>query len=123
MKSAAWETNPPKKRNKIRYRTKNRGQVEGIGAIQPQEETTERRPHQCLSVSAERDQRMDQALLSGAQELDKKQGAETDIYEVPPEHEEELLHYAVTEHWNRSPREGVESPSLQIAQNYLDAIL
>ncbi|KAJ7418008.1 hypothetical protein WISP_61333 [Willisornis vidua] len=29
----------------------------------------------------------------------------------------------VTEHWNRLPREVVESPSLEILQNHLDAIL
>lgn len=32
--------------------------------------------HQCLCVSAGRCQRMDQALLVGAEELDKKQWAE-----------------------------------------------
>ena len=29
----------------------------------------------------------------------------------------------VTEHWNRLPREVVESPSLQILKTHLDAIL
>ncbi|KFV74415.1 hypothetical protein N308_04920, partial [Struthio camelus australis] len=29
----------------------------------------------------------------------------------------------VTEHWNRLPREAVESPSLEIFQTHLDAIL
>ncbi|KFV74332.1 hypothetical protein N308_07973, partial [Struthio camelus australis] len=29
----------------------------------------------------------------------------------------------VTEHWNRSPREAVESPSLEIFKTCLDAIL
>lgn len=38
---------------------------------------------------------MDQALLSGAKQSDKRQGQET---EVPPECEEEPLYCAVTEH-------------------------
>ena len=29
----------------------------------------------------------------------------------------------VTEHWNRLPREAVESPSLEIFKTHLDAIL
>ncbi|KFV80689.1 hypothetical protein N308_11097, partial [Struthio camelus australis] len=29
----------------------------------------------------------------------------------------------VTEHWNRLPREAVESPSLEIFQSHLDSIL
>ncbi|KFV81632.1 hypothetical protein N308_01622, partial [Struthio camelus australis] len=29
----------------------------------------------------------------------------------------------VTEHWNRLPREAVESPSLEIFKSHLDAIL
>ena len=38
------------------------GKAEGAGPAQPQEEMTERGTCQCLSVSAGRCQRMDQAL-------------------------------------------------------------
>ncbi|KAJ7410878.1 Peripheral plasma membrane protein CASK [Pitangus sulphuratus] len=48
-----------------------------------------------------------------AQQQDKRQWAEIDAQEVPPEHEEELLSCAVIEHWNRLPRKAVESPSLE----------
>lgn len=49
------------------------------------------------------------------------QEAQMDAHQVQHEHEEELLHCAVTEHWNRSPREAVQSPSLEIFQNHVDA--
>ena len=78
-----------------------------LGLFSP-EEMTERGLYQCLSGFAGRGQSMDQDLLSGAQQWHKRPWAETDAQEVPPEHEEEI-HCAVTEHWNRSPREGVES--------------
>ncbi|RMB93967.1 hypothetical protein DUI87_29552 [Hirundo rustica rustica] len=52
----------------------------------------------------------------------QEEWAGTDAQEVPPEHEEELL-CAVTEHWNRLPRESVESPLLEIFQTHLDTIL
>lgn len=42
-----------------------RKKAEPAGHVQPQEETTERVPHQSLSVSAGRCQRMEQALLGG----------------------------------------------------------
>ena len=35
----------------------------------------------------------------------------------------ELLHIRVTEHWNRLPREAVDSPSLEILKTCLDAYL
>ncbi|KAJ7400265.1 hypothetical protein BTVI_106861 [Pitangus sulphuratus] len=54
---------------------------------------------------------MDQALLGDAKQWGKRQQAETDGQKVPPECEEELLYCAVTEHWNRLPREVVESLS------------
>ncbi|KGL75198.1 hypothetical protein N309_07811, partial [Tinamus guttatus] len=34
-----------------------------------------------------------------------------------------FLTVRVTEHWNRLPREAVESPSLEIFQTRLDAVL
>lgn len=49
-------------------------------------------------------------------------GQETDAQQVPPGQEEELP-CAVTEHWDRLPREGVQSPSLDIFQKHLDTIL
>jgi len=49
--------------------------------------------------------------------------AQTEAQEVPSEDEEELLPMRVMEHWNRLPREAVESPSLEIFQPRLDKIL
>ncbi|RMC06292.1 hypothetical protein DUI87_15723 [Hirundo rustica rustica] len=43
--------------------------------------------------------------------------------EVPPEHEEEFVSCAVTKHWDRLSREGVEPPSVEIFQKCLDTIL
>ncbi|KAJ7415625.1 hypothetical protein BTVI_37783 [Pitangus sulphuratus] len=54
-------------------------------------EMTERGPHQCLSVSAGRGQRLDQTLLRGAQQQDKRQWVGTDTQEVLPGYEEELF--------------------------------
>jgi len=36
-------------------------------------------------------------------------------------HVEELLYVTVMEHWNRLPREIVESPSVEIFETHLDA--
>ncbi|KAJ7405793.1 hypothetical protein WISP_137690 [Willisornis vidua] len=60
---------------------------------------------------------MDQTLLSGAKQQDKREQADTDAQEFPPEHEEELLHRAATTNWKKFPRQGVEFPSLEIFQS------
>lgn len=46
--------------------------------------------HQCLPGGAKG---MDQALLSSAGQQYKRQQAETDVQEVPPEHEEKSLYW------------------------------
>ncbi|KAJ7405479.1 Mediator of RNA polymerase II transcription subunit 14 [Willisornis vidua] len=66
---------------------------------------------------------MDQAVLGGAEQQDKRHRAETDAQEIPPEHEEELLSCAVPVHWERAAREAVESPSLGIFQSCLEGFL
>lgn len=53
----------------------------------------------------------------------RRQREETDAQELPPEHEEELQSWAVTEQWNRLSREGVETPSVEKFQNCLHAVL
>lgn len=53
--------------------------TEGVEPVQPREETTERGPHQRLSLLEERLQLTDQALLGGAQQQDKSQRAENDL--------------------------------------------
>ena len=64
-----------------------------------------------------------QTLSSGAQRQDKGQWAQTEAEEAPAEDEEELLPLRVTEPWPRLPREAVESPSLEIFQTHVDAVL
>ncbi|KAJ7395358.1 hypothetical protein BTVI_155288 [Pitangus sulphuratus] len=59
----------------------------------------------------------------GCPAMGQEERAGTAAQEAPPEHEEELLACAVTKHWNRLPRLGVESPSLETFQSHLDTIL
>lgn len=65
---------------------------------------------------------MDQALLSGAEQQDKRQRAENGAHKIPSEYEEDF-YCAVPEHWNRLPREGLESPSPKVSRSHLDTIL
>ncbi|KAJ7420044.1 hypothetical protein WISP_50607 [Willisornis vidua] len=62
-------------------------------------------------------QRMDKALPG-----DAKQQAGTDAQEFHLNMRKNFS-CAVTKHWNRRPRKGVEFPILEIFQNPLDAIL
>lgn len=48
------------------------------------------------------------ALLGGTQQQNKRQWAETDAQEVPPDREEEFFTVWVTEHWNRWSRKHEE---------------
>ncbi|KAJ7405701.1 hypothetical protein WISP_138048 [Willisornis vidua] len=80
-------------------------------------------PYQCLYVSREWVVRgWSQALLSDAQQQDKRQQAETDAQKVSPEYKEEL--YCVDDRTlEQLPRVVVEPPSLEIFKNSLDTIL
>lgn len=66
---------------------------------------------------------MDWAVLHGAYGQDKRQRAETDVQEVPPEHGEELLFQKGNRTLSRLPREAVESPSLERFKSHLNTIL
>lgn len=65
---------------------------------------------------------MDPGSSQCCQALGPEAAIGPDAQEVPPEHGQELS-CAVTKHWNRFPREGVEPPSLKIFQNCLDTSL
>jgi len=69
-----------------------RGEAEGAGLVQPEEEKAERGPYKCLQISEGWvSGGWGQTLFSGAQRQDKGQWAQTEAQEVPSEHEEELL--------------------------------
>lgn len=61
-------------------------------------------------------ERMDQALLSGVQQQEMRQWAQTDTQRFPHQQEEELHCCAGDRDWNRLPREAVESPSGDIPE-------
>ena len=49
---------------------------------------------------------------------------QAETQEVPSEHKETVFFTAtVTEHWHRSPREVVESPTLELFKSHLDMVL
>lgn len=69
------------------------GKAEGTGLVQPQEEMTEREPHQFLLVSEYEYE--DKTMEPGSWWCQAiEQGVETDTQEVPAEHEEECLYWA-----------------------------
>jgi len=69
-----------------------RGEAEGAGLVQPEEEKAERGPSLYLQISEGWvSRRWGQAHFSGAQWQDKGQCAQTEAQEVPSEREEELL--------------------------------
>jgi len=69
-----------------------RGEAEGAGLVQPEEEKAARGPYKCLQVSEGWvSGGWSQTLFSGAQWQDKGRWAQTEAQEVPSEHEEELL--------------------------------
>ena len=69
-----------------------RGEAEGAGLVQPEEEKAARGPNIYLQISEGWvSGGWGHALLSGAQRQDKGQWAQTEAEEVPSEHEEELL--------------------------------
>ena len=71
----------------------------------------DRGPYKCLQISQGWVSRgWGQTLFSGALQQDKGQWAQTEAYEVPPEHEEEhFFTLTVTDHWNRLNGCGVSS--------------
>lgn len=62
---------------------------------------------------------MDQALLSGAEQQDKRQRAESGTHKIPSEYEEEFYCVVI----EQLPRKGLKSPSLEISKSHLDTIL
>ena len=71
-----------------------RGEAEGAGLVQPEEEKAERGPNIYLQISqGQVSGGWGQALFSSAQRQDKGQWAQTEAQEVPSEHEEELLYF------------------------------
>ena len=70
-----------------------RGEAEGAGLVQPEEEKAARGPNIYLQISEGWvSGGWGQALFSGPQQQDKGQWAQTEAEEVPPEHEE--LHHS-----------------------------
>jgi len=64
-----------------------------------------------------------QTLFSGAQQQDKGQWAQLKHREFRLNMRKNFFPLRVTEHWNRLPREVVESPSLEILKTCLDKVL
>ena len=69
-----------------------RGEAEGAGLVQPEEEKAERGPYKCLEISQGWvSEEWGQIFYSSAHRQDKGQWAQTEAWEVPSEHEEEFL--------------------------------
>jgi len=64
-----------------------------------------------------------QTLFSGAQQQDKGQWAQIEAYEFRQNMRKNFFPLKVMEHWNRLPREVVESLSLEIFKTHLDKVL
>jgi len=64
-----------------------------------------------------------ETLFSGAQRQDKGQQAQTEAQEFPLNMRKNFFTLRVAEPGNRLPREVVESPSLEIFDTHLDAVL
>lgn len=67
--------------------------------------------------------RQSQALFSGVQRQDNKQGEQTETQDIPPDDQETLFSVKVTEHWYKLPWEAVGYPLLEIFRNHPDMVL